>query len=224
VLANFGALHVVPLMALGTLIAVGALVGTLVCGWACPFGYLQDLAGKVPTPRFQLPRRAGHLRYAVLAGLVVAVPFFLTQEHPLFICRVCPAGALEAALPAAVGQAFRGEQVIWPSGLKIGVTLALVGLAFFTWRPWCRLFCPLGAIYGLFNRFSGFFLRFHPDRCTQCGRCHKACKYGVAPGERANDPRCLRCLECTECGAFSFGTAFTGPEGARSRPPRRADA
>src|SRR5208337_1784397 len=59
VLANFSALHLIPFAALGTLLVIGALVGSLVCGWACPFGFLQDLAARVPTPKFTLPAWMG---------------------------------------------------------------------------------------------------------------------------------------------------------------------
>jgi len=208
VLANFSAIHVIPFVAIGTLVLVGGLVGSLVCGWACPFGFVQDLAAKVPAPKFALPRWAGYGRYAVLAGLVLAIPFVFGEGHPLFICRVCPAGALEGAFPNAARVALAGQAVVWPSAAKIAITAVFVGAIFFTWRPWCRMLCPLGGIYGLFNGVSAFYLRFRPDRCTDCGVCMKACRYGVTPGERANDARCIRCLECTKCGAFSFGAAF----------------
>ena len=56
VLANFSALHLIPFVTIGLLIVIGALVGSLFCGWACPFGLLQDLAAKIPTPTV---RRAG---------------------------------------------------------------------------------------------------------------------------------------------------------------------
>ena len=111
VIAQFGALHVFPFIAVGLLIAVGALFGTLICGWACPFGFLQDLTGKVPTPKFDLPKITGYLRYVVLIGTVLAVPYFFGEEHPLFVCRICPAGALEAAVPTMAGQAIAGKGV-----------------------------------------------------------------------------------------------------------------
>jgi len=56
VVANFSALHLFPFAAVGTLVAIGAIVGTAVCGWACPFGFLQDMAAKIPTPRSRLGR------------------------------------------------------------------------------------------------------------------------------------------------------------------------
>jgi ferredoxin-type protein NapH len=121
VIAQFGALHIFPFVAVGLLIAVGALFGSLICGWVCPFGWLQDLAAKVPTPKFDLPKWTGHLRYVVLIGAVLAVPYFFGEGHPLFICRICPAGALEAAAPNMVGEAIAGKEIIWPNALKLTI-------------------------------------------------------------------------------------------------------
>ncbi|MFZ2148754.1 MAG: 4Fe-4S binding protein [Sedimentisphaerales bacterium] len=56
VIAQFGALHIFPFMTVGLLIAVGALFVSLICGWVCPFGLLQDLVAKVPTPKFDPPK------------------------------------------------------------------------------------------------------------------------------------------------------------------------
>ena len=35
---------------------VGVVTGRLVCGWICPFGFLQDLLYKIPTPKLGLPQ------------------------------------------------------------------------------------------------------------------------------------------------------------------------
>jgi polyferredoxin len=210
VLANFSAIHVWPLMALGTLFLVGGFVGSLLCGWVCPFGFLQDLVGRIPTPKFNLPSWTGHLRYGVLIGLVLMVPFLWGEGHPLFICRLCPAGALEGAIPNVVTQAIEGSAITWPSVAKI-IILALFGIAMFVkWRPWCRLFCPLGAAYGLFNRASLVVLGFHPERCDECGACRKRCKYGVIPekGASGSVPGCIRCLECARCGTITVTSVF----------------
>ena len=210
VIAQFGALNVFPFIAVGLLIAVGALFGTLICGWVCPFGFLQDLAGKVPTPRFDLPKITRYLRYVVLIGTVLAVPYFFGEGHPLFVCRVCPAGALEAAVPSMIGQAIAGEDIVWPSVVKLTILALFLIAIFFIRRPWCRLLCPLGAIFSLFNRVSAFFLHFDTDKCTHCERCHKLCEYGIEPESSPNDLRCIRCLECTRCSpdALNLGSIF----------------
>jgi polyferredoxin len=214
IIAQFSALHVFPFVAVGMLIAVGVLFGTLICGWVCPFGFLQDLAGKVPTPKFDLPRWTGHFRYVVLIVTVIAVPYFLGEHHWLFVCSNCPAGALEAAVPNMARQALAGEEVIWPNALKLTVLALFLMAIFFVRRPWCRVLCPLGAIFSVFNRTSAFFLRFNRDQCTDCKRCHKMCKYGVEPEKSPNDSRCVRCLECTSCGpaALSLASIFEKSE------------
>lgn len=199
VIAQFGALHIFPFVAIGLLVTVGALFGTLICGWVCPFGFLQDLFAKVPTPKFDPPKWTSHFRYVVLIGTVLAIPYFFGEGHPLFICRVCPAGGLEAAAPNMVSQAAAGQDIAWPNALKISIVVLFLGAVFFIRRPWCRIFCPLGAIFSVFNRFSAFFLHFDPSKCTSCERCHKLCEYGIEPEKSPNDSRCIRCLECTSC-------------------------
>ena len=106
VIAQFTALHLFPYFAVGILVTVGIFIGSLVCGWMCPFGLLQDVAAKVPTPRFKIPRVLGYFRYVMLLGTVIAVPYFFGEGHPLFICRLCPAGGIEKALPDVVSAAI----------------------------------------------------------------------------------------------------------------------
>ena len=40
-----------PFYVVGLLLAFGALFGRTICGWACPFGLIQDLIAKIPTPK-----------------------------------------------------------------------------------------------------------------------------------------------------------------------------
>ncbi len=208
VLANFSALHLIPLMAIGTLLVVGVVFGSFVCGWACPFGFLQDLVGRIPTPKFELPGWMGYFRYVVLVVFVLIIPYVLGEDSPLFFCRLCPAGALEAAIPNTVESALAGGELALPSKIKM-VILALFLLAMFVkWRPWCTLFCPLGAIYGLLSHVSVFFLRFKPESCTDCELCRDLCRYGGRSERRASDQRCIRCMECTTCKAISVDNVF----------------
>ncbi len=210
VIANFAGLHIFPFFAIGVLFLTGGALGALICGWVCPFGFMQDLLGRVPTPRVKLPAWTGYSRYVVLVAFVLVIPFLFGEKHPLFICMLCPAGALEGAAPQMVSQAIAGEEVLWPNTGKIIIVALLLTAMFFTYRPWCTLFCPLGAIYGLFNRVSVFFLRFNPEACNSCEACHSMCRMGGRPDRRANDPRCIRCLECTRCptSALTVGTVL----------------
>jgi len=218
VLANFSALHLIPFLTIGLLVVVGALVGSLFCGWACPFGLLQDLGAKVPTYKLELPRWTGHFRFVVLGVTVLAIPYFFGEPHPLFICRICPAGGVEAAIPGAIKQAWTGQPVAWPNTLKLTIIGVFIGSILFIRRPWCRVLCPLGGIFSAFNRTSAFFLRSDGDTCTDCQRCGKLCRYNIEPQKSPNDLRCIRCLECTRCslGALTPRTILQGRQKARA--------
>jgi polyferredoxin len=99
------------------------------------------------------------------------------------------------------------------------VILGLIVMAmFFTWRPWCTLFCPLGAIYGLFNYVSFMFLRFHRDRCIGCEDCRSLCLDGGPAERRVDGLHCVRCAECTRCRAVTLETVLS-----RSDKPSRVD-
>ncbi len=226
VLAQFSAIQVFPFVAVGVLLAVGAVAGSFVCGWACPFGFLQDVLAKVPTPKLRLPAWLTMTRYLVLAGLVLAIPFLFGEEHPGFFCKLCPAGALEASAPNVVRQAVAGNEIPWPSPAKVAILGAVLSAAVFVWRPWCTLLCPLGAIYALCNRFSFFFLRFHPQRCAGCAECRSLCRGGDRPLDRVDTLRCVRCLECKQCRSVTVETswrrepasALAVPSDAENRP------
>jgi ferredoxin-type protein NapH len=219
VLANFSALHMIPFAALGMLLVTGAVFGSFVCGWACPFGFLQDLIAKVPTPKFTLPAWTGIFRYVVLGVFVLAIPYLWGEGSSLFFCRLCPAGAIEGSVPNMVQAAAAGQPWVWPTATKITITLVVLVAMFFTWRPWCMLFCPLGAIYAMLNRVSLLYLRFHPDRCIECADCRSLCRDKQEAEGRIDGLRCVRCMECTKCRAVTVETVLTRIDRPHDVPP-----
>jgi ferredoxin-type protein NapH len=224
VMANYAALLPVvgeiPYLLIGLLLLVGATTGSLICGWACPFGFLQDLLAKISPRKITLPSWIGYSRYVVLVGLVLLLPAILGykgipfDEQAVSICRLCPAGAVEAGLPYSVQGLMAGNGWVM-SGLKTGILVAFIAAAIFIHRPWCRIFCPLGGLLALFNRFSLFHLRFNPKECVECNLCRSRCSMGVKVDQKVNVSGCIRCLECTTCGAIE--PAFTLPEKPKAK-------
>lgn len=199
IVANFSALQIFPFMAVGTVLLVGTVFGSLICGWVCPFGFLQDLAGRLSRYKLHLPGWTSHFRYAVLLGAVIFIPYFFGSSHPLFICSFCPVGTLEGAVPSMARQYFTGQTVTWPNVLKITVTVLFLMAIFLYRRPWCRILCPLGAVFGLLNKAGLLVLGIEPSKCTSCKRCKKLCQYGLDPQHQLDSSRCIRCFECAKC-------------------------
>ena len=80
------------------------------------------------------------------------------------------------------------------------VILSLAG-SLFTFRFWCRGFCPVGAFFNLFNRLA-CHIGLSP------ARRHVACDLGI---REAGDIDCLQCNRCTkEPGTrMTTGSNFT---------------
>jgi polyferredoxin len=205
-MAQFSALHVFPFAVAGLLLVAGGLLGSLLCGWACPFGLLQDLAARTPLRKFPIPRVLGYGRYVMLLGATLLIPALWGEHHALFICRICPAGALEKAVPDMAGAALSGSAIPWPNAIKLSVLIGFVGAALVSVRPWCRVLCPLGGLFGLMNKFSVVSMDLDDQRCTRCGKCRTLCRYGITPDQQENAIDCLRCLECTRCARGALQT------------------
>jgi ferredoxin-type protein NapH len=227
VAANYAALLPasleVPYLLAGILLLVGGVTGSLVCGWSCPFGFLQDLLARITPRKVALPNWLGHGRYVVLVGFVILLPLLLGfagvpyEKQAVSICRLCPAGALEAGLPYSITGVIEGGD--WAmSGLKLAILLAFLVSAVFIHRPWCRILCPLGGFLALFNRISLFHLRFKTEECVECNLCRSRCSMGVKVDRKVNVPGCIRCLECTTCGAIE--PALAKPQDSTGQLPR----
>jgi polyferredoxin len=199
VLAHFSAWHAVPFVTLGLLGLFGAALGRLVCGWACPFGLFQDLLARLPTPKFRLPHPLRWLKYAVLVGLILIVPYFFGVKSPLFFCRLCPVGTLESGLPGL----FQGGTI---PAAPLAIFVVLTGLMLFTVRPFCVSLCPLGALLSLCNRFSLYRMDVREEMCHHCNICERVCPVGIRIYDNANAAECIRCLDCKHCQALTGRT------------------
>ena len=189
----------------GIMILIGALLGRLVCGLLCPFGFVQDLLYKIPTPKFKVtekidrPLRA--LKYIILLVFVILLPMFLTNQFglgaPYFCKLICPAGTLGGALPLlATNEGLRatiGFLFFW----KLSILIVIVALSIFTYRPFCKYICPLGAFYSFFNKIGFYKMEFVQDKCVNCGLCEKSCKMDINVRANPNSLECIRCGACT---------------------------
>ena len=154
----------------GFLMLVGAFFGRFVCGWLCPFGLVQDLLHKIPFPKKRklLPgdRYLKYLRYLVLAVLVILLPLtvldLVGQGSPWYCKYVCPSGTLFAGIPLVLMNEELQSSLGWLFNWKLGLLVVILLLSVWSYRPFCRYLCPLGAIYGIFNPIA--FYRYEVDK------------------------------------------------------------
>ncbi|MHB9293901.1 putative electron transport protein YccM [Hollandina sp. SP2] len=196
----------IPFFVTGLLIFFGIVLGRGVCGFLCPFGLIQELLYKIPSPKVRknaFTRKLTRLKYAILALLVIGLPgaFFFIQGYgvPFFCELVCPAGTLEAGIPLVIAdqtlQDLIGGLFFW----KLALLISIAGLSVVLFRFFCRFLCPLGVIYGFFNRYALVGIKVDEAACTHCGTCAKTCKMDT---RRVTDRECIRCGACRqECPA-----------------------
>ncbi|MCQ2438828.1 MAG: 4Fe-4S binding protein [Oscillospiraceae bacterium] len=189
---------------LGTILLFGVILGRAICGFLCPFGFIQELIYKIKTPKVTVPKKLDrplrYLKYAVLIVLVIVLPLFLTNEFgmgdPYFCKWLCPAGTLEGGLPLVLMNDSLKKAIGFLFSWKVGILVVILILSVLIYRPFCKYLCPLGAFYGLFNRISFVRLAVDRDQCVECGLCEKNCKMNVPVRENINSPECIRCGEC----------------------------
>lgn len=200
---------------IGFLMAVGALIGRVVCGFLCPFGLVQDLLHKIPVPKIKkLPgeKYLRYLKYVILAVFVLLLPMFavniIGQGDPWFCKWICPSGTLLGGIPLVAGNPDLQAAVGWLFDWKVFLLASILVLSMFSYRPFCKVLCPLGAVYGVFNPISLYHLRLDEEKCVDCGICKEICKMGIDPRKTPNSPECIRCGDCVRAcpkGALAKG-------------------
>lgn len=205
----------------GFLILLGVLLGRFICGFLCPFGWLQELLHKIPGKKLSTKKLKPltYLKYAILLLAVVLLPAIVVNDlgmgDPFFCKYICPQGVLEGAIPlAAVNEGIRsalGSLFNW----KLAILIVVVILSILFYRPFCKWICPLGAFYALMNKVSLLGIKVDEHKCVSCGKCARVCKMDVDVTKTPNHTECIRCGKCiTSCptDAIKFNYGFEMPK------------
>ena len=176
--------------ACGFFILLAVIGNKMICGWACPFGALQELIYSMPILQKIKKRK---------------LPFIVTNT-----IRVCLFIATLFLLFGIIGgrRGFVIYHYINPFNLfdfdfetisiLLTVTIALL-LSFVVYRPFCQIICPFGLISWIAEQFSIFRIRIDKEKCIQCGACVKACPSEAAEGRVRGKKMPADCFSCARC-------------------------
>ncbi|MBO5129906.1 MAG: 4Fe-4S binding protein [Oscillospiraceae bacterium] len=185
----------------GILLLYSIMFGRMICGWFCPFGLIQELLYKIKTPKMgksPVTRILSYLKYVILVVFVFLIPIiyaFKDTPLPAFCKYICPAGTIEGGLLLLSNKvnasyfSMLGPIFTWKFLLMISTVVGCV----FIFRLFCRFLCPLGALYGLFNKISFFGVKVDDAKCTHCNLCVSHCKVDI---HRVGDQECISCGDC----------------------------
>jgi ferredoxin len=130
----------------------------------------------------------------------------------------------EVLVSPVFGYGYKAFKSAWFIGILFLVILFLNRI-----RPrfWCRTLCPLGALLGVFARFSILRLEKHPEKCTDCKSCLQSCQGAAspAPGQKWETTECMFCFNCFNAcpeNAIAFKLGWPPSVGKRPDMGRRA--
>ncbi|MDH5461762.1 MAG: 4Fe-4S binding protein [Candidatus Bathyarchaeota archaeon] len=219
---------VFPWLPLASFLLIAIVLGRSLCGWVCPFGFVQDLLTYVKKKHTQVSLRTHqsmiNVKYFILAAtllvsgtLAASLAMGMGESYkraigifaPAPFNALSPSDTLFAVLPRIVLNALYGIAVeslltsplFWARLFILGAFVLLVA---YVPRGWCRYACPHGALMAILNRFSFLGLKRDPVRCTKdgCRKCVEVCPMKIRilelPWEKFADPECIYCLKCVD--------------------------
>lgn len=196
---------------LGIILAAGIplfLVGRIYCGYACPFGVIQELLYETPVKKLMIITQSPMLVrkfvfiLMLFAGIVLA--------YPLFGFLNITGGRL-SVMNLSVD--FPYILAFAASFADIVLLLLIFAVGMFLYRPYCRFLCPFGFVAAWISRIS--LIQFRKDEaCIECRLCDKVCPTGaVNTADKGECYYCARCLDICK----KEGKALTNVNGTTIR-------
>jgi polyferredoxin/ferredoxin len=202
-------------------IVLTIILGRFFCGWICPFGAIHQFMGFCAKYKKSIHHKIRVNRYSFLQSIKYFLLFFflaaatidlleiLAPGHPLIIGSLQiglldPISLLYRSVNLVMLPFFDGSLVRLSSSFRFYDGAWVIGIIFITAlslnflkpRFYCRYICPLGALFGIFSRFSIFRIGKNKPECINCEVCEKNCEGACSPTSQIRINECVLCMNC----------------------------
>ncbi len=226
ILVSSKVFEITVLLTVLPVIAIYFIFGRAFCGWVCPMDFLFEMIYKMrlkgqrsalegseameqgsgvlslKTGDGILPE-SGYVVAALFLGIsaLTGIPFFSNYiSHLTNLFRLLTGGIF-----ISLGLPFESIVVVY----SVSLILVLLVLEYLFPRLWCRVLCPVGKTYGLFNKMSLLRLEFVKGECGECNLCEHMCYMKVKITPHIDRPT-LRDTDCIYCGRCVDGCNLKG--------------
>jgi len=178
---------------MGFFLLLAFIANKVVCGWACPFGALEELIYSLPffkkAKKIKLPFWITN----TVRGLLFLV-FLLLMWGLLF----APKGFVifHYLNPFNMFDIFRGP--IETTVIVVAIVVYLI-VSFFFYRPFCRFICPFGFLSWIVERVSLSKIKIDRKACIDCRACVNACPLTAAKDRLDKSALPADCFACMKC-------------------------
>jgi polyferredoxin len=166
----------------GIFVVLAVVFGRIACGWACPWGTVQELSEPLAK---SAPRR--------IPPWIKYVFFFTWLFSLLVLMFRHKVRSFELAIVPVRLDAFH---------LILYFLMFAEVIFFCAWlgrRSACKL-CPLGAVMALASPFRRLLVRGDRDNCKRCGACARNCSMNLPIPEWIAERNCVMDFNCILCG------------------------
>jgi polyferredoxin len=180
-------------MVLIVLLPASLIFGNFFCGWACPYGAVQEIMGdigrKIFKKRLKMPRKiqkfAQYLRYVLFIILLL--------------------GVLNMVLTPLNGYGtfmslFSDEVTTVASVVSLCIMVFYLVLSVFFERAFCNYLCTEAPKYGVLSMTRIFSIKRNENTCISCKKCDQACPMNiqVSAHEHVRNGQCINCMKCID--------------------------
>jgi len=114
----------------------------------------------------------------------------------LYYCKICPNGTLTATLPSYFSKDSGQSDIYKGRILRFVILGFFLLLMVFVSRPFCRTFCPLGALYAIAAPLALTRVMLDKSLCINCGQCDKVCPVDLDVRKEVGGTECIACGDC----------------------------